>query len=177
MYDRLSKVVLQPLTVVDAPPIDNSWLLQKHRDIINDYTDLTPNEKEYITQWDAHVLTHRATVSPHFNDIFLDFIEEKASWLAASQRRMDEALKHLAYLNARNALDNDTIDENLKILREARSQNGRALSQDEDDSPEPEMRSSKAGCRICGQPTPGPRELICSNWVCCLLKYFCLSFH
>lgn len=171
MYDRLSKVVLEPLSVVDEPPVNNSWLLQKHRDIISDYTDVSPNEKEYITRWDAHVLTHRATLSPHFNDIFLDFIEENASWLVASQHRMDEAGKHLGYLNARDALDRGTVDQTLQILKMARSQHRQAPSDEDITSTIAGTRFSKSGCRVCGQPTPGPRELICSNWVSNSLKY------
>jgi hypothetical protein len=151
---------------VDEPPTNNTWLLQKHRDIIKDYTDVHADEKEYISEWDAYSMTRRATVAPYLKDIYLDFIEEKASWLTASQNRMNETLKHLAYLNGRDALDRGTVVKVLSVLRNTRSQGRHAPPQTRDPSPKPESRFSKSGCAICGQPVPATsNQLICANLV------------
>ncbi|KAK9424547.1 putative Polycomb protein VEFS-Box domain-containing protein [Seiridium unicorne] len=166
VYDRLSKAVLKPNSVVDEPPLNNSWLLQKHRDIIKDYTDVHADEKEYISEWDIYSLTRRATPSPHLNEIYLEFIEDKALWLASSQNRMNEAMKHLAYLNAREALEKSTISKALDILKTARSQIRRMPAQAQNMSQNSETYASKSGCAICGQPAARPNELICANTNC-----------
>ncbi|KAI1842762.1 hypothetical protein JX266_011083 [Neoarthrinium moseri] len=149
MFDRISKALLEPNSRVDEPQVDNSWLLQKHRDIIKDYTDVHPDEKEYVSEWDAFSLTHKATLAPQLQGIYLDFIEEKALWLASSQNRMNEVMKHLAYLKARDTLKESTITKALAILRNARIQARHepeaiaALSK-------PDTRTSRSGCTVCG---------------------------
>jgi hypothetical protein len=150
---------------VDEPPLDNTWLLQKHRDIIKDYTDVHPDEKEYVSEWDAFALAHKATLSPHLHDLYLEFLEEKALWLASTQNRMNEAMKHLAYLTAREALNDDTVSKALSILRTARQQARNAPPEMIASTQEPETRSSHSGCAVCGQAVPGPSQLICSNIV------------
>ena len=40
IFDRLSKTLLEPGAMVDEPRIDDTWLYQKHRDIIRDYSDV-----------------------------------------------------------------------------------------------------------------------------------------
>lgn len=166
MFDRISKALFEPGSRVDEPQVDNSWLYQKHRDIIKDYTDVHADEKEYVSEWDAFSISRKATLSPHLQDIYLAFLEEKASWLAASQNRMNEAMKHLTYLTARDALTEETISQALEIARQARIQARDGSSdQAKASSPKKETRPSKSGCAVCDQPIAGPSQLICSNLV------------
>ncbi|KAH6653591.1 hypothetical protein BKA67DRAFT_537231 [Truncatella angustata] len=166
IYDRISKAVLKPFAVVDEPLVNDSWQLQKHRDIIRDYTDVHPDEKEYIYVWDAFAQAHKANNAPYFDDIYLEFIEEKASWLVALQTRTNEAMKHLLYLNARDALNKSTVSNALSILRNARSQARPALVEAESACAGSDTYFSKSGCAICGQPFAGPRQVICANLDC-----------
>ncbi|KAI1136762.1 hypothetical protein F5Y05DRAFT_103561 [Hypoxylon sp. FL0543] len=167
MYDRLSKALLEPGTLVDPPEIDDTWLMQKHRDIIRDYSDVHQDEKEYISEWDAYVNKECVTSEPHLQGVYLKFVETKASWLAASQSRMTEFSKHLSYLKARNALAESTIAEALAIMRQARSQrNPEQVEITKPPSPRTEYRKSASGCAVCGQPIRGPSTLICSNLDC-----------
>ncbi|KAH8158542.1 hypothetical protein CIB48_g9715 [Xylaria polymorpha] len=150
LYDRLSKALLEPGSLVDAPPVDDSWLVQKHRDIIRDYSDVLPDEKEYILEWDAFVNKECVTSAPHMQDVYIKFIQDKAPWLAASQNRMTEWAKHLSYLKFRNALTEDTITEALTIMRQSKSQ--RRPEQPEatkPPSPRAAYRKSVAGCPDC----------------------------
>ncbi|KAI0385630.1 hypothetical protein F5Y04DRAFT_189117 [Hypomontagnella monticulosa] len=166
MFDRLSKALLPPGTIVDPPEIDDTWLVQKHRDIIRDYSDVHQDEKEYISEWDAYVNREAVTSEPHLQTVYLKFIEEKAAWLAASQSRMTEFSKHLSYLKARNALTEHTLSKAFSIMRQARSQ--RRPDQPEavkPPSPRTEYRKSASGCAVCGQPIRGPSTLICANTV------------
>ncbi|KAI1093346.1 hypothetical protein F5B19DRAFT_131547 [Rostrohypoxylon terebratum] len=167
MYDRLSKAILEPNTFIDPPDIDDTWLVQKHRDIIRDYSDVHPEEKEFISEWDAYVNKECVTSEPHLQGVYLQFIQSKASWLAASQSRVTEFSKHMAYLKARNALAEPTIVKALAIMRQARDQKRPDQSEiTKPPSPRTEYRKSASGCVVCGQPVRGPFTLICSNVDC-----------
>ncbi|KAI0013172.1 hypothetical protein F4779DRAFT_564284 [Xylariaceae sp. FL0662B] len=167
IFDRLSKALLEPGTLVDPPEIDDTWLTQKHREIIRDYSDVHQDEKEFISEWDAFVNRACVTSEPHLQDVYLRFIEDKASWLVASQSRTTEFAKHLAYLKARNSLAESTISEALDIMRRAvalkRPGQPEAVKTP---SPRTEYRKSASGCAVCGQPVRGPATIICSNMDC-----------
>ncbi|KAI0479151.1 hypothetical protein GGR56DRAFT_633678 [Xylariaceae sp. FL0804] len=167
IYDRLSKSLLEPGSLVDAPQVDDRWLMQKHRDIILEFSDVPADEKEYISEWDAFVNREGVTSEPHLQDVYIRFVRQKASWLAASQCRMTEWAKHLGYLKARDSLTEATVMEALAIMRRARSQ----VSPEQPEpvktpSPRSEYRKSKSGCAVCGQPVRGASTLICSNLDC-----------
>ncbi|KAJ8127553.1 hypothetical protein O1611_g6081 [Lasiodiplodia mahajangana] len=172
LYDRLSKSLLEPGSLVDPPPVDDTWLVQKHRDIIRDYSDVHQDEKEYIFEWDAFVNRDCVTSSPHLQDVYVRFVQDKAPWIAASQNRMTEWAKHLSYLKSRNALTDKTIAEAFAIMRRSRSQ--RRPEQPEApkaSSPRSSYRKSVAGCPVCGQPVRGAASLICSNLVSYLADF------
>ncbi|KAI1506395.1 hypothetical protein F5X99DRAFT_364076 [Biscogniauxia marginata] len=167
IYDRLSKAQVEPGSLIDPPQVDDTWLVQKHRDIIRDYSDVHADEKEYMYEWDALVNMECVTSEPHLQDVYLQFVQDKASWLVASQSRMTEWSKHLSYLKARNALTEPTIDKAFAILRVARSQK----RPDQPEPPKPisprnEYRKSVSGCAVCGQPVRGPSTLVCSDLNC-----------
>ncbi|KAI4870604.1 hypothetical protein F4820DRAFT_402750 [Hypoxylon rubiginosum] len=167
MFDRLSKALLEPGSIVDPPKIDDTWLVQKHRDIIRDYSDVHQDEKEYISEWDAYVNRECVTSEPHLQEVYLSFVENKALWLSATQSRMTEFSKHLSYLKARNALAESTIADALAIMRRARSQKRPEQPEvTKPPSPRTEYRKSASGCAVCGQPVRGPSTLICSNLDC-----------
>ncbi|KAI1305460.1 hypothetical protein F5Y03DRAFT_355977 [Xylaria venustula] len=167
LYDRLSKSLLEPGSLVDPPPVNDAWLVQKHRDIIRDYSDVHQDEKEYIFEWDAFVNKDCVTSEPHLQDVYIRFVQEKGSWITASQNRMTEWAKHLSYLQSRNALEEETITEVLTMMRQSKSQK-RPEQPDTIKVPSPKTtyRKSVAGCPVCGQPVRGPAFVICSNSDC-----------
>ncbi|ORY64178.1 uncharacterized protein BCR38DRAFT_342550 [Pseudomassariella vexata] len=168
LFDRLSKALLEPNSRVDEPVVDNTWLMQKHRDIIRDYSDVLPDEKEYISEWDAFAIRERTSLGPHVQEVYLDFLREKGTWLAASQSRMNEAMKHLAYLKAREVLTEETVRTALEITRNARAHGGSDLPEPTINTTSPRIRyrHSASGCVVCGQPASGPNMLICANLNC-----------
>ncbi|KAI1110163.1 hypothetical protein F5Y14DRAFT_370911 [Nemania sp. NC0429] len=172
LYDRLSKSLLEPGSLVDPPPVDDTWLVQKHRDIIRDYSDVHQDEKEYIFEWDAFVNKDCVTSGPHLQDVYIRFVQDKAPWITASQNRMTEWAKHLSYLKSTNALTDKTIKEALTILRlskpEKRPEQTEATKTP---SPKSASRRSVAGCPVCGQPVRGAASLICSNLSCTNAMY------
>ncbi|KAI0536036.1 hypothetical protein GGR58DRAFT_415445 [Xylaria digitata] len=167
LYDRLSKSLLEPGSLVDPPPVDDTWLVQKHRDIIRDYSDVHQDEKEYIFEWDAFVNKDCVTSEPQLQDVYIRFIQEKAPWITASQNRITEWAKHLSYLKSRNALTEKTIAEAIEVMRRSRSQR-RPDQPDVAKAPSPRSayRKSVAGCPVCGQPVRAPAFVICSNPDC-----------
>ncbi|KAI0025240.1 hypothetical protein F4780DRAFT_421503 [Xylariomycetidae sp. FL0641] len=166
IYDRLSKSVLEPGSLVDPPPVDDTWLVQKHRDIIRDYSDVHQDEKEYIFEWDAFAGRECITSDPHLRDVYIRFVQSKASWLAASQSRMTEWAKHLNYLKARNALTEATVSKALDIMRHAKPERRPEQEDTTKTSPRSEYRKSASGCGVCGQPVRGRAILDCSNLDC-----------
>ncbi|GAP88596.1 putative zinc finger domain-containing protein [Rosellinia necatrix] len=172
LYDRLSKSLLEPGSLVDPPPVEDTWLVQKHRDIIRDYSDVHQDEKEYIFEWDAFVNKDCVTSEPHLQDVYIRFLQEKAPWITTSQNRITEWAKHLSYLKSRDALTDKTIAEAFTIMRRSRSQK-RPEQPEVTKAPSPRSayRKSVAGCPVCGQPVRGPASLICSNLHCSHAMY------
>ncbi|KAK6212656.1 hypothetical protein LQW54_005077 [Pestalotiopsis sp. IQ-011] len=165
MYDHLSKAPLKPGSLVDQPPIANDWLWQKHRDIIMDYTDVDSNEKEYMIEWDAFSMARKAAAGPYLSDIYLEFIEQKASWLQASQNRKHEALRHVAYLNARGLLDKSVFPKVMDMMKSAKS--GAQHNPLPLEAKQPSKPANKAACGVCGQLVPATSsQLICANLDC-----------
>ncbi|KAI1281542.1 hypothetical protein F5Y07DRAFT_353022 [Xylaria sp. FL0933] len=167
LYDRLSKSLLEPGSLVDPPPVDDAWLVQKHRDIIRDYSDVHQDEKEYIFEWDACVNKDCVTSEPQLQEVYIKFLQDKGSWIAASQSRVTEWAKHLSYLKSRSALTEETIAEAVTIMRQSKSQR-QPEQPDASKAPSPKSayRKSVAGCPVCGQPVRGPAFVICSNSDC-----------
>ena len=54
-----------PGTELRQYPIDDAWLLRKHKDNLADFTDVEPAEKEYMQEWDGYVLQKNLS-SPQF---------------------------------------------------------------------------------------------------------------
>ncbi|KAI1322694.1 hypothetical protein F5Y16DRAFT_385759 [Xylariaceae sp. FL0255] len=167
IFDRLSKALLEPGSVVDTPLVNDAWLVQKHREIIRDYSDVDGGEKEFIYEWDAFVNRECVTSEPHLQDVYIRFVQDKASWITASQNRTTEWSKHLTYLKSRNALTDNTIANAFSIMRQYKSHN--FIEQPEPPkvpSPRSGYRKSVTGCAVCGQPVRGAGSLICSEVKC-----------
>ncbi|KAH7016370.1 uncharacterized protein B0I36DRAFT_337501 [Microdochium trichocladiopsis] len=177
LYNRVTKATLAPGALIEPPPVDDSWLMQKHRDVILDYSDVHAEEKEYICEWDAFVLKQRITSEPHLQNVYLSFIEEKASWLTSRQSRMIEFAKHLTYLKARNSLTQETIIKAFAMLRDAKADAEEVSSEEpKPASPRVEGRRSASGCGVCGQPVRGPSTLICDNEVRFYIEVWCAAW-
>lgn len=170
LYDPLSKAELVPGTEVRQPFADDTWLIQKHRDTVHDYSDVNPAEKEYMKEWDAFIIKKRISSDAYVARAFSEFVKEKAYWLVASQSRVEEFGKHLSVLTARAALDDQTIQDAVSRVQDARGQKPLVPGKEKDkdklkESPkEAQYRSSK-GCAVCGRPVRGPSILICANEV------------
>ncbi|KAK4239246.1 hypothetical protein C8A03DRAFT_14322 [Achaetomium macrosporum] len=165
LFDPLSKVQLQPGVPVPQHPIDDSWLLLKHRDNLQDFIDLNSEEKEYLQEWDAFILRKHISSEQYLPRNFLRFVREKASWIVTKQSRADEFSKHVSILLARRVLPDTAIFEATKLLNDARSRQA-AHGADEEPAQPPRNKATGGCCTACGEPVPAPEMLICADKQC-----------
>lgn len=179
LFDPVSKARLVVGEELPKPAVDSSWLIQKHREDIGEFSDVTPEEKEYIRTWDAFILRETVTSGAYFPRAWLKFVKESASWLVAANPRMVEFGKHMGVLMARDVLDDKTIDQAMELFDEARAQlkakakeqaNGIENTQPADATLKQSPRASQImkganGCTVCQLPVLGPSLLVCSNKV------------
>lgn len=165
LFDSLSKARLIPGTEVRQSVADDTWLIQKHQDIVQDFIDVDTAEKDYIKQWDAFIHKRHISSDAFISRAVLEFVNEKMQWLLGSQSRIQEFGKHLTVLIARG-LDDETVRQVQSRIQEARGQKPPETDQAPSQQPpkEAQFRSSK-GCAVCGRNVRGPQLLICSNEV------------
>ncbi|PKK54529.1 hypothetical protein CI102_789 [Trichoderma harzianum] len=186
LFDPISRARLVPGQEVPKRPLDNTWLIQKHRESTSDFSDVTPAEKEYIWEWDGYILRQSLTSAAYFPRAWLGFVREKASWLAAADQRVLEFGKHASLLRVRDMLDDNIIREAFTHINNARIRpqevagdesgnaqaedgSGNAKTEDVDSKQSPratQIRKGANGCTVCQLPVLGPRMLICSNKAC-----------
>ncbi|KAK3903367.1 hypothetical protein C8A05DRAFT_14664 [Staphylotrichum tortipilum] len=173
LFDTLSKVQLQPGTPVPQHPIDDAWLLLKHRDNLQDFIDLNADEKEYFQEWDTFVLRQHISSEQYLPRHFLRFVRESAAWIVERPGRAAEFSKHVATLLARRVLPDAVIFEATQLLNDARSQGAGPVEGDREEG-EPmagvvgAARSKASGgcCAQCGGAVPVPAMLVCVNKEC-----------
>lgn len=157
LFHPLSKVQLEPGTEMDRYIPDESWLIQKHRDALSDFSDLSEPEKEYCKQWDAFILPQHLSSEEYLPRAFLAFVKENAKWFVAKPSRAQELGNHMQVLLIRNCLDEEAVRFALDCLDEARNQ---ALVEEPSER-RPKKRDS--GCAVCGKMVSvGPRFLACT---------------
>ncbi|OAA49070.1 Zinc finger domain-containing protein, PHD-finger [Beauveria brongniartii RCEF 3172] len=175
LYHPISKALLKAGDPVPSPDHDATWLIQKHRESIADFSDVTPSEKEYIWEWDGYILKQSITSSAYLPRAWLGFVQQKAAWLVAKDERMSEFGKHASVLLAREVLTDDAIKQALDSINQARSLRtmdvANAILPAETEpaataSKATDVRKSSNGCTICQLPVRGPRLLVCSNKRC-----------
>lgn len=167
LFDPLSKAKLVPGTEIRHPGADDSWLIQKHRDIVQDFCDVDAAEKEYIKEWDAFIQRKRVVSEAFIGRAVVEFVNDKINWLLESSSRTREFGKHLTILIARG-LDEDTVKMVQGRLQDARHARPKLAASEQppttDSSREAEKRNSR-GCAVCGRLVRGPGLLICANEV------------
>ncbi|KAJ0368621.1 hypothetical protein COL154_002457 [Colletotrichum chrysophilum] len=156
LYDPVTRATLDPGSEYRKPEPSDQWLIQWHRDALADFSDVPPDEREYMQEWDKFMLTKRISSNIYFPRAWLSFVKLKADWLLSSQNRMVEFGKHFTYLLARSSLDHATVEEALEHISVCRDklgvQNGNSTTPKPKESPKgPHIRKSAAGCQECGK--------------------------
>ncbi|EEY17291.1 conserved hypothetical protein [Verticillium alfalfae VaMs.102] len=168
LFDPVSRMPLEPGKPFIRHKPDDRWLTQWHRDAIEDFSDIPFHEREFMTTWDEFMLTQRISSDVYLPSSWLAFLRHKAEWLVCSESRMIEFGKHISYLIARDALDDQTIKQGFQIISAAKPplQNAGARMQQHASPVESQPRKSAANCQTCARQILGPRLLLCANPHC-----------
>lgn len=171
LYHPISKAALKAGDEVPTTKPDSSWLIQKHRDSIADFSDVTGPEREFIWEWDGYILKQNITSSVYLPRAWLGFVRQSAEWLVAKEDRMREFGKHASVLLARDVLRDDVIAEAFAIIDNVRARQGESKiagitgKQNATSPKSTDIRTGSNGCAVCRLPVRGPRLLTCSNKV------------
>ncbi|OAA65065.1 Zinc finger domain-containing protein, PHD-finger [Cordyceps fumosorosea ARSEF 2679] len=162
---------LPPVAAVDPAAISST----AHREGIAEFSDVTPQEKEYIWEWDGYILKQNITANAYLPRAWLGFVQQKAAWLVAKDERMREYGKHVCVLLARDLLTDEVIKQAQGCIREARALRkmyvdntilSEGVEQAAATSKGAGVRKSSKGCPVCQLPVLGPRLLVCANKAC-----------
>ncbi|CAK7264968.1 hypothetical protein SEPCBS119000_001263 [Sporothrix epigloea] len=180
LYDPLSKALLQPGTVLRTNVVDDSWRIHKHREIVQDYSDLTPAEKEFIQEWDRFIILKRIASDAYIPRAMVQFIEEKGLWLVADLSRAMEFGKLLAVMVAHDILTDANVDEITHAMDAAWARkrslglSGSRAIEAADSTSAPKayaMRWDTSGCPVCHTRCAVADSVICCNRECSRRQY------
>lgn len=147
---------------------DDSWLIQKHRETVQDFCDVASPEKEYIKEWDTFIQRKRIVSEAFIGRAVEEFVMEKVDWLLGSASRTLQFGKHLTVLAARG-VEEDTVKLVQTKLREARIQRLSVTQASAAQAPAAPPKRNANGCAVCGKVARGPTLLTCANKVSMLI--------
>lgn len=161
--------------------INEDWLLEKHADTIDSFTDTTREEKKFIQRFDRHILQEDVSSDLHSGEALIRFCRKNAQWLQQEEMKF-EFHKKAATLKIQGCISRKTIWACIKIIDTASPKanpdamdldsptqpNGPSFSNlDEPQTPPPEHGGDIFGrCAICRLNIHHPKTyLICNNAV------------
>jgi hypothetical protein len=171
LFDTVSKRVLEPGEEIpdSDDEKDEAWLHQKHRDIINDFTDLTCDEKEYITRWNPFIMDTQLGCEKYFPGACERFTEANAAWIVEKKSRCDEFGKQMEMFLMRSIIEQQCFDKCVDVLKVA--QRKRRESGKDEDEPRmggwwsrpalPPRATGFLDCAYCGDQTQPPDQIVC----------------
>ncbi|KIH94982.1 hypothetical protein SPBR_03596 [Sporothrix brasiliensis 5110] len=172
LYDPLSKALLKPGTTLRTNIVDDSWRIHKHREIVQDYTDLTPAEKDFIQEWDRFIILKRIASDAYIPRAMVQFIQEKGLWLVSDLDRAMEFGKLMAVMMAHDILTDSDVDNITQAIDEAWSLKKSVAAGDDQaltaaqSTSVPKVyapRRGTGGCPLCGFRCAVADSVICSN--------------
>ena len=174
LYDPLSKALLKPGTVLRTNIVDDSWRIHKHREIVQDYSDLTNAEKEFIQEWDRFIILKRIASDAYIPRAMVQFIKEKGLWLVSDLNRAMEFGKLMAVMVAHDILTDANVDEVTNAmdaawaLKRSIDPNDSQAIEAANSTSAPKayaLRRGTGGCPICGYRFAVADSVICCNRV------------
>ncbi|KAF7914339.1 uncharacterized protein EAF01_000745 [Botrytis porri] len=141
---------------------DESYLLHKRKWIINDYTDVQDDEKEYFIKWEEFIMAERLTNQSHLPETITRFVARNRVWFAEKKARKKEWRKQIELWVARGDLKVGSLmsycekmfEQGKKELKEMNSKSNSESKSTSDAEPaevEPMMR--------------GPHDCVCGHQV------------
>lgn len=177
LYHTVTRRVLVPGEPLSPPTrrADEAWRLQEHKDIVNDFSDVTSDEKDYILHWDTFMHNERITADCYLASALIRFLQINTapssesrfahrSWFARRSSRRRIFGLHVTALLLREVIDANDVWTCTAMLREACS-NTNELSDVESD-PEPVCVVRGSTECICGKHVAPFEAIICNAKGC-----------
>jgi len=174
LYDTITKQVLQEgdeLSDSDSEK-DEDWLIQRKIDLLNDFSDVSAEEKEYSHKWNEFILGEHLTCDLFIPDAIDRFIEANKSWIVETNSHQMEFWKQLGGFKLRGHVDNVFIHKSLRtLMAEKNAMKGKGKGKGRDDVEMSGMEklhiSKPRGSMecICGEMPQGPHRMICHGQV------------
>jgi VEFS-Box of polycomb protein len=173
-YRNITKRVLREGEEVSESDddIDEEWLLQKHADTIDSFTDMTKEEKEFIIRFDRHMLREDIASDLHANEALIRFCRANRRWLRRDDMRQ-EFMKKVASLKIQGAVPSKIIWACTEIINDASEpvkeedtlgEGGTAPLKTNYGADPVEKGHIYGRCRVCQSMIRDPRKLIrCTN--------------
>ncbi|KAH8657122.1 hypothetical protein BGZ60DRAFT_140210 [Tricladium varicosporioides] len=170
LYDTINKRRLEPGEELPSSDDekDETWLHQKHRDAINDFTDLTDDEKDFITKWNPFIMNLQLTSTKYLPEALLRFVEENKAWLKEKNSRIRRLTFECQAFLMRKSIERKTVSDCMAILRPPKT--GKSTRQRiepgldaEEIEKQPSLVIASRGrldC-ICGRSTQPPDRVHC----------------
>jgi hypothetical protein len=172
LYDTVTKRVLEPGEEIpdSDDEKDETWLHQKHRDVIMDFTDLTDEEKDYITRWNPFIVDAHLTCETYLSDVCLRFAKSNAKWFAERKSRKIEFGKQMETFIMRGVVDQECLDKCADICRATEkrmvnAEKGGAAAGNPSERPvSPSKMRGVLDC-VCCEHTQPPDRIVCRGRV------------
>jgi hypothetical protein len=164
LYDTITKRILKPGEVL--PDSDDEkeegWLRQKSRDLINDFTDVTFEEKDFINTYNPFIINEHLTSPRYLPEALIRFTESHKKWFIEKNSRKKEFIKLMEVFILRGVVEEKTLERCIDILRAAeRANKGKDIDMNDAAPPKPRALMD---C-ICGEHTQAPNRVICRGAV------------
>jgi hypothetical protein len=168
LYHSVTKQILNPGDEIPSSDDekDEGWLHQKHRDIIMDFSDVDPDEKDYIIKWNPFIMELQLSSEKFLPEAVLRFAQEHKQWFIQKSSRKEEFAKQMETFVMRGAITQGCFSKALDILRRAEKAAAKVEKPDVDMDREEERPVSPAKQRgmldcECGDHTQPPDRIIC----------------
>jgi VEFS-Box of polycomb protein len=164
LYDTITKRILQPGE--ELPNSDDEkeegWLRQKSRDLINDFTDVTLEEKDFINTYNPFIINEHLTSPKYLPEALIRFADSHKTWFTEKRSRKKEFVKLMEVFILRGVVEEKTLERCVDILRAAaRANKGKDIDMND---AAPAKPRALMDC-ICGEHTQPPNRVICRGAV------------
>lgn len=176
LYHTTTKQVLQPgdeLSDGDSE-VDEDWLNHRKRELLDEFIDVAPQEKEYLHQWNIFLIEQNLTSDKFIPQAVVRFAEANKHWLMETSNRRVEFIRHLEAFKLRGVLDTTCIQKCFWILKSVEqvqaSKKGKACEADVemggmDEQPQPGNQRGPGEC-ICREMPQGSQRIVCHGQRC-----------
>lgn len=162
LYDPVS---ISPLTTGQAIPPpgvpDDAFFLKEHDACINEFIDVSIDEKDFICQWDAYALQRSLTSHYGVQKAMIDFVRENCDWFVQRDSRLKEFGSHATALTMKGLITRDCWKQCSALLREFFDQR---TENEQGNGQETEATMHTSGGEAAGNQTTrgrGSRDCLC----------------